>query len=1253
MLDQQFPGFLSFELRYHLRRPTTAIAVVIFGFLAFALTAFGRLPGESLLNSPYQIAHGMALLTIASVFPLTVLCAQSVLRNSTHRMTEVIYSTALTRGTYLLGSFAAVWLVAVAIFAWVPLGQWLGHNLGLLLGRHDPSQLGPIHAFDYLWSFVVLVVPNLLIVGSLLFALAVLSRSTLATYVGGVVVYMLYFAVSMLGNSPLIATSTPATPEGLAWAALLDPFGLAAVIEQTHTWSLDELNRQRLALSGHLLSNRLLWMALAGCVLAVVYRVFHFRITGTAKRARRRATLDTAPSIPHRTSSLTPTLPPPAPEQARAWLPSSLAAWLSTVRLDLQQTLRSWPLLALLVLWAGLSLLEIQQYVQHAEYGSTLLPSTALLVARLQEASTLIGLVLLVFFSAELVWRERSVGMAPIVDATPASNALFLTSKLTVLSCLLLLLTAVSTTVAVTFQLSAGYFDLDLGVYASQLYFSVLPLAIVGVVAVALQTLSANRYLGLLLTAAAVVVWYGGALGHLNHPLLQLASMPEVPYSAMAGFGPETESFHWLTAYWSLFAILLGIVTTGLWRRGTDARLRFRLTALPALWRGPAGRPVRYWSLALTAAWLLIGGAIWHQVHAVHGYETADDVHTWRADYERRYQHLEALPQPSLVHLSATIDLYPRQRRFSTASQYQLRNDTDLPIDTVWVTVPRDARIERLVLAGPSLNEQPDGGPLDGEQLASTSDARFGVHRFDLAQPLPPGEEAELRVDLEIRRGGVQAGGVDRDILANGSFLFQNAHGVSLGYQAGRELRDPVQRRRQGLPPSQRALTLEGAMVSGQLGDSTQTLTLDVTLSTDGDQIPLGPGRRVATGEHAEGGAVRRWARFVLERPVVPFLAYASGRYAVERRTAQPDGSESDIEVEVYYHPPHARNARYMLDAATDALEDLSRRFGPYPLDHLRLIETPSLLKRGAGLATPGTIFMVEDRGFLTDLDADAPLDLLTKRISHEVAHQWWGHQVTPAEAPGASVLVESTARYSELITLDKRQGIDAVTAALRNERNFYLGSRSRGDVPLFEVLNQPYLYYSKGALVMMAADDLLGRPAVEAALRRLVARARAGDRRLTSRHLIDELQRDASARQRALLEDWFTRIVFYDLRLGEARAEALPDGSYRLTLDVHAARHALDDGSSVPLDFDEDIQLALYRHHPAAHGRGEARILVEHHRLRGDDQLVLEVAELPRYVEIDPFLRRIDRNLADNLIGVKEEGNVDITVDSTGRAGP
>src|SRR5678815_444048 len=106
---------------------------------------------------------------------------------------------------------------------------------------------------------------------------------------------------------------------------------------------------------------------------------------------------------------------------------------------------------------------------------------------------------------------------------------------------------------------------------------------------------------------------------------------------------------------------------------------------------------------------------------------------------------------------------------------------------------------------------------------------------------------------------------------------------------------------------------------------------------------------------------------------------------------------------------------------------------------------------------------------------------------AHEIAHQWWGHQVVSSEQQGATMLIESFAQYSAILVMERMYGKEQIRKFLKYALDNYL--RSRGgevveELPLARVENQPYIHYQKGSLVMYALQDYIGEDNLNRAIR-------------------------------------------------------------------------------------------------------------------------------------------------------------------------
>jgi len=371
---------LGFEWRYHTRRITFWAAALLYLVLGLFLPRSGYAAEGSYLNAPPVIMQSVGLLSLLSLFVLTVFGAEAALRDSEHRMAPLVYATPVTRLQLLSARFLGALLASSAAFAFSLLGLLAG---ALLLAR-DPAQVGPVNLLDYGWAFLVLALPNMLLAGALIFGVAVVTRSAAASYVAGVLAYVLYFIGAALSNSPMMAQSAPLTPAGLALAAVLDPFGLAALFEQSRHWTPEERKVRQLALVGNLLLNRALWMGVSLAVLGGTHRLFRLRLPQGAPRASADRVEDGTPPIPYR-----PALP-------AGGVRASWEALRSATRLELRAALRSWPFVALMVLWAGLAPMELAQGALGGELGTRNYPTTALMLELLRQPLMLFGALSLV-----------------------------------------------------------------------------------------------------------------------------------------------------------------------------------------------------------------------------------------------------------------------------------------------------------------------------------------------------------------------------------------------------------------------------------------------------------------------------------------------------------------------------------------------------------------------------------------------------------------------------------------------------------------------------------------------------------------------------------------------------------------------------------------------------------------------------------------------------------------------------------------
>jgi ABC-2 type transport system permease protein len=644
---------VRFEWRYHTRQISFAAAAALFFLFGFALTSTGFGPGNINVNSPYSIAQSIGLLSLFAIFILAVFCANAVVRDRETQMEEIVYTTSVDKLPFLVGRFTGSFLAAFTAFSTCALGMLVAR----FMPWQDIDRLGSIHIGHYLWALLVIALPNLFFAAVVLFALSTITRSVLASYVGSVLIYVLYFVSAALTNSPLMAASTPGANEDASLAALLDPFALSAFFEQTQHWTPDVRNTRLLALSGNFLLNRVLWIAISIVILAMVYRLFSFRTTSTkAPRAQTAIDLHNEPLTPY------------APVMTQ---PSQRAAYLAATKIEIRTFLLTLPFLAMTLLWAGLAVFELVSDINGGEYGAASYPASGMLFATIHQPLTLLATILVIYAAAEMVWRERSLRISGILNATPTSNAVFVASKCTALFALIGALTGTALLAIALLQLAKGWTP-DLLLLLKFAYFVAVPLMLFACLAVVIQTLSPHKYLGMLIVLLVAVIGDQGNLIGLRHPLWRFASAPELIYSDMSGFG-RTSHFHWLMLYWSVFTGLMLVIATASWRHAYVRRNYRAIAAFALIFLGS-------------------GAFIFYD-------QSEPGVLQWKTDYETKYKSMAALPQPRIESIHAQIDLFPDEGRYRVRGEYLLVNDTEQSIAHVLVTTRRDtSAVETIAL---------------------------------------------------------------------------------------------------------------------------------------------------------------------------------------------------------------------------------------------------------------------------------------------------------------------------------------------------------------------------------------------------------------------------------------------------------------------------------------------------------------------------------------------------------------------------
>jgi hypothetical protein len=1190
-----------FEMRYQLRNPVFWVSLFLFFLLGFGVTASENVsigtPGTVHENAPFAIASMIALSSLFYLFVITSFVANAVVRDDTTGYGPIIKATSIGKRNYVLGRFLGGLGIAMLGYFAVPLGMLVGVSMPWV----DPETVGPNSPAYYLWPYLLLAVPNILLMSSLLFALATITRSMLWSYVGVVIFFMGYLiATTLLVNKV----------EYQQLMAKFEPLGFGALSESTRYWTAAEMNSKLLPLDSNMLINRGLVIALAFGLLALTYWRFSMAERAPSKRKLQR----TASERLVKTAAVSTGKLATVAATRRFDTSTTRAQFMTRLKTEIMQVLRS-PGLTVLILLAVINT-GAGLFLTQTTYGTPSHPLTADIISNVIDGFAIFLLIIAVFYGGELVWRERDVKIGEIIDSTPTPNWAITIPKVLAILLVLVLINMAAMGTGLLFQLIKGAPQFGIGNYFSWFLVPItIEMLMFAILAVFFQALSPNKYVGW----GLVLVWFIGrvfvhSMGYTN-ALYDYGANPATPLSDMNGSGGFQYGAWILRAYWLAFGLILLIIAHLVWPRGTDTRWRSRLKRVRP---GLRGAPLVLIGVG-AASMIGIGVYANHNFKTLNRYETSDQAEKWAADYEKKYLKYENLPRPVVKSVKLDIAVFPKERRLGTVGSYVMRNETAAPISEVHIRQgDRETTFTQLDLAGAKL---------------VSDDKQFGYRIFRFDQPLAPGAETQLKFKSQIWHRGFRNGAPATTVNLNGTFANNRSFAPIVGMNRQDLLEDRTVRRRQGLPAELRPPKLEDMSATRENYVRTHWVMSDITVSTDADQVPIAPGRKVA--DATKGG--RRTAHFVSSAPIHNFLSIQSARYKLTEK------NHKGVQLTIFHDPRHEWNVPAMMQALEVGLDYYQANFGPYQFDHARIIEFPGYESFAQAFA--GTMPYSESVGFAADVTDKDSINYVTYVTAHELAHQYWAHQVVAADMQGQTVTSETLAQYSALMVMKKIYGPDKIRRFLKYELDLYLAGRKGdpiGEQPLYRVENQPYVHYRKGSLVMYLLQERLGESAVNRALARFIQKWKfKGAPYHRSVDLIAELRKEAKTpEQQALITDLFERITVYDFKAKEATTKKLADGSWQTTISIEAGKYYADaKGNEKRAALSEAIEVGLFGARPGVGAFGKKDIIsIERRPVQGGKARIVVVSKTkPAFAGIDPYNFYIDRNSDDNVIDVTD----------------
>ncbi|MBE7176305.1 MAG: hypothetical protein INR69_07890 [Mucilaginibacter polytrichastri] len=1210
-----------FELRYRSKRPATYIYFAVFFLIGVLVTATGSSPASEKVyhNSPHTIADFQVYFSMVMMLVCSAIMGVPLYRDIEYGTKNYYLSYPITKAGYFwgryLGSFFFVFFIGFSLSS----GMFTGTFLGVPFGWVPAERIGPNHFINYMQPYFAMALPNLFLASSVFFGLVAFFRNVKVIYTGSILLFIGYLLAAFLTRDI----------ENKNLVRILDPFAANTFALETRFLTPAEQNTLLVPVKGMFLLNRLLWSGVGLLILLVTYFSFSFeRFFGGPANGRKVDAV--VPALPR--STYTRAIPKAAVSFASGYYRRIM---LNLARIEFLNIIRDNYFRAILL--GGLIFLVIDFWIGNTTYSVSALPLTVNLMEYKNYDYVLFIFIIIIFYTGEAVHREKTSGFALINDALPTPDWVLYGSKLLGLTFLALLLTTIPLFVGVIIQIVKGYFDFRFDVYFTELFLISFPQYIqIVMLSFAVHILVNSKFAG---HAVGLLIWILMFLlrqyGEMDYNLLYYSYYPNYQWSDIDGINSMASGVFWFNLYWIFFGAFLLVLGAIFYNRGVLTGKAERWKMAKKRFRG--GLPLL--TIVCLAGFIATGIYCYYNVSVLNNYLSTEEERYRQSVYEKKLKKYEKVQQPKIMAVSLEMDVYPDIRVVRVHAKLYIRNKSENSISDLHLNGLGNS-VDSLRLLYNGSEQRNIRYPLIYKRgrfnfLRSAKDtAMYRV--YHLAKPLLPGDTALLDVYTVAQNRGFTNRMSGTDILKQGTFF---AGGLpSFGYNPDVELESDEKRKKYKLPKKNDALPPYTDALGRRnflFNDDADWVTMDITVSTTKDQFPIAPGQLQKSWVKND----RVYAHYLQHSPKVNlFFDVLSANYARRNGTQKLPGGKT-VALELYYHKTHNRNLNRFMDAYKEGLDYYSKEYGNYQFNQLRLLEFPKY--RTFAQSFPNTVSYSEAFGYTADFKP-GDFDYAYFVTAHELAHQWWGHQVSPNRTRGSNLISEALAEYTALILTEKRYGRDNMKRFLKDELDRYLRGRANETKKenLFIDCNRPYEWYYKGSLILYGLRDLIGEQELNTALHEFRDQwAFKEEPPFPGSHdLYDAISRHVPDSIRYYLDDTWKRITLYENKILDVKtASGKRKGEQLVTLRISTRKmYADSSGNEKPASAMHDyIDIGVF----AAETKDKDGRTVTHplyikkHRLKtGEHTLTLSVKGTPVKAGIDPYIKLIDRIPDDNV---------------------
>jgi len=1212
-----FSTIFKHEIKYWLKKPATYIYATIFFLLALFISAStagifdfitASTGSSKIVNSPIGVSNLFNGLTTFIFFLFPSIIGASIYRDYKSEMHTILYSYPFTKANYLLAKFLSAISVVLVITFTIGIAMFIGFRLP----GTNQEIVGNFNILSYLNAYIVFIIPNIFLFGALVFAVVTFTRNISAGFITVVVLMFIQgLTASLLSEE-----------EHRFIAALVDPFGEAATSFYIRYWTVAEQNELSLPIKEMVIYNRLLWMTVASVVFGLVYKYFSFSQNALSfsfkKEKPERAIKSNFGGVTR--------INLPKVAYDFSFLQNLKATW-KLSNIDFKYIVKSWPFLSIILVGLIITLISLSNVGNL--FGTPTLPVTWKTIRGASNSFSLAINIITFLYAGMLVHRAKIAKANHLIDVTPIPNWVLLSSKLLALLKMQMVLLTVIMISGIIFQMYNGYYNFEITHYIYDLYvLNFIHFIIWALLALFIQTLIGNPYLGLFVMLVISIGMPFLRLAGIEQSIFKYNQGPSFSYSDMNGYGLSEGKYLIYKIYWLLGGLVTLILAGLFWVRGLPHSFKERLQIAKSRFKGASLVGV----IVLLISFIGLGYAIYDENNVVNTYTSSKESEEQQVAWEKEYKKYEDTAQPRIVAANVNVNIFPKERNFTASGYYVMVNKTNQAIDSLLL----------------NHNDYPSTFKFNRETKLVSEDTLYNFDIYKLKQPLQSGDSIQLHFTVKNKVNTWLS--KNSPVRNNGTFITNKALFPSLGYSGG-ELQDDKVREKYDLPKNKLRPDPSDSTALGNtyIAKDADWIDFEATVSTSEDQIAIAPG--YLQKEWVKDG--RKYFHYKMDSKILNFYAFNSGRYEVKRDTW------NDVKLEIYYQKGHEYNLERMMSGMKASLAYNSENFSPYQHKQARIIEFP---RTGGGYAQsfPNTIPFSESAGFIADIDDsdEGGVDYAFSVTAHEIAHQWWAHQVIGADVLGATMLSESLSEYVSLKVLEDKYGKSKMRGFLKDALDKYLTQRTferKREKALMYNDGQGYIHYQKGSMIFYALSDYLGEKKLNNAIKKYVNKVKFQDSPYTtSIDMVNHIREVTPDSLQYVIKDMFETITLYRNRIIEVKSTKLDNGKHKVDIEFNVSKYRNDEKGkafyaenggdsityktekmrkpivSVPLA--DYIDIGIFTEEENDGKKKEVELYLKKYKITEiNNKISIIVDKKPTEVGVDPYNKLIDTKSDDN----------------------